>query len=125
MTVKKMYQNKHEQNNRFFSLEQILKQDEDGFRFDIENGQYDDEIKDEMKDANCNRETAIQNIIDSLLENDIITDDFRIVIVDKDEKNILCDKFEADGTPICPVNSDIEKADENDALEIIDLTVEE
>ena len=107
MTVKKMYQNKYEQNNVFFSLKEILKQDEDGFRFDIKNGQYDDEIKDEMKDTNCDRETAIQNIVDSLLENDVINDDFRRVIVNEDESKILCDKFEADGTPIYPSNSDI------------------
>lgn len=125
MKVKKMYQNKHEQNNMFFSLSQILKQDEDGFRFDIENGQYDDEIIAEMENKNCNRETAIQNIVDSLLENDVINDDFRRVIVNEDESKILCDKFEQDGTPILPVHSGIKKADENDTLEIIDLTIEE
>jgi hypothetical protein len=125
MKVKKMYQNKHEQNNVFFSLSEILKQDEDGFRFDIENGQYDDEIIAEMENKNCNRETAIQNIVDSLLENDVINDDFRIVIVDENESKILCDKFESDGTPIYPIDSDIEKSNNNDTLEITDLTIEE
>ena len=78
-----------------------------------------------MATKNCDHETAVKNILDSMLENDTITDDFEQVIVDEAKTNVLCDEFEDDGTPTYPADSEIKKADDNDTLEIVDLTAEE